>query len=56
LLMRGRVQKPEGKAYDTHLEDEMLVMRILVEEITCDADDDGGTKPCHGVAAGDGEA
>jgi hypothetical protein len=27
--------------YDAHLKDEMLVMRILIEEVASDADDDG---------------
>jgi hypothetical protein len=46
----------EGKAYDTHFENEMLVVRVLVEEVASDADDDGRAEPCHGVATGNGKA
>jgi hypothetical protein len=31
--------------YDTHLENKMLVMRVLIEEEASDADNDGGANP-----------
>jgi hypothetical protein len=42
--------------YNNHLKDEMLVVRVVVQEVACDTDNDDRTDPGHGVAAGDGEA
>jgi hypothetical protein len=41
--------------YNAHLEDEMLIMREVVQEVPSDTDDNGGAEPCHGVAADDGK-
>jgi hypothetical protein len=42
--------------YNAHLEDEVLIVWISVEEIPGDANDDHGADPGHGIAASDGEA
>jgi hypothetical protein len=43
-------------AYNNHLKDEMLVVRVVVQEVACDTDNDDRADPGHGVAASDGEA
>ena len=39
------------RAYNDHLEDEMQIVRIVLEKVPCDADDNGGAGPHHKVGA-----
>ena len=49
----GGDPEAERNSGNNHLEDEVLIVRIVVQEVTRDADDDGGAGPDHEVAGAD---